>query len=71
MNNTTSLTIFDLVFPHSIERAAIPFIMIIIIIIIVVLCTICIGKLHRKYGFYSINKVYPQHSDAINIYPVN
>ena len=74
MNNTTSLTIFDIVFPPNVERAAIPFIifvMIIIFIMIVVFCTICIRTLRRKYGLYiNNNKVYSQNIiNLIDSYP--
>lgn len=73
MNNTTSLSIIEKVFPPNVERAAIPFIifvMIIIFIMIVVFCTICIRTLRRKYGLY-INLIdsYPQHSNKIH--PIN
>lgn len=66
MNNTTSLTKFDIVFPPNVERAVIPFIifvMIIIFIMIVVFCNICIGTLRRKYGLYiNNNKIHPINS---------
>lgn len=62
MNNTTSLTIIDVVFPSWVDKAAIPFIIFILIIIsfiITICCIICISKCYRIYKKHCYdNKIY-------------
>lgn len=69
MNNSTSLTTFEVVFPSKIDRAAIPFIiflMFLILFMIIVFCVICIKRCCRWYDnhkIYAIDIHQPQEPD--------
>ena len=72
------MTLFDVVFPSNIDRAAIPFIILVMFIVsfmITAFCVICFKRCYRWYDnnrIYAINIHQPQEPDkvhTIDVYP--
>jgi len=73
------MTLFDVVFPSNIDRAAIPFIIFVMFIVSFMITAFCVICFKRCYKWYNSNKIYaidihqPQEPDnkvhVIDVYP--
>ena len=62
------MTLFDVVFPSNVERAAIPFIIFVMFIVSFIITVFCVICFKRCYRWCDNNKIYGHKIYAIDIH---